>query len=110
MGINNYLRSKYQSYKNGTDNEGDRYFSYINAETIERASIGISYYPDSKVIVYQSIGSNGTEKTYLNCPDTNHPHLIDLGLPSGTKWACCNVDASKPEEYGGYYACGETQT
>lgn len=108
--INNYLRSKYQSYKNGTDNEGDRYFSYINAETIERASIGISYYPDSKVIVYQSIGSNGTEKAYLNCPDTNHPHLIDLGLPSGTKWACCNVDASKPEEYGGYYACGETQT
>lgn len=44
----------------------------------------------------------------LTCPDENHPHAIDLGLPSGTKWCCCNVGASKPEEYGGYYAWGET--
>ena len=36
----------------------------------------------------------------LSCPDDNHPHAIDLGLPSGTKWACCNVGADKPEEYG----------
>lgn len=34
---------------------------------------------------------------------------IDLGLPSGTKWASCNVGASKPEEYGSYYAWGETE-
>ena len=38
------------------------------------------------------------------CPDGKHPHMIDLGLPSGTKWACCNVGADKPEAYGGYYA------
>ena len=43
------------------------------------------------------------------CPDANHPHMIDLGLPSGTKWACCNVGASTPEGYGNYYAWGETQ-
>jgi len=42
-----------------------------------------------------------------SCPDANHPHMIDLGLPSGTKWACCNVGAHSPEEYGGYYAWGE---
>ncbi len=42
-----------------------------------------------------------------SCPDDNHPHMIDLGLPSGTKWACCNVGAAKPEEYGGYYTWGE---
>ena len=34
---------------------------------------------------------------------------IDLDLPSGTKWASCNVGATKPEEYGGYYAWGETE-
>lgn len=34
---------------------------------------------------------------------------IDLGLPSGTKWANMNVGASKPEDYGGYYAWGETE-
>ena len=35
---------------------------------------------------------------------------IDLGLPSGTKWASCNVGASKPEEYGDYFAWGETES
>ena len=44
-----------------------------------------------------------------SCPDDNHPHAIDLGLPSGTKWACCNVGATTPEENGGYYAWGETE-
>ena len=44
-----------------------------------------------------------------SCPDANHPHMIDLGLPSGTKWACCNVGATAPEKYGNYYAWGETQ-
>ncbi|MBR6032342.1 MAG: hypothetical protein IKP36_10355 [Bacteroidaceae bacterium] len=48
------------------------------------------------------------EEPLLTCPDDNHPHAIDLGLPSGTKWACCNVGASTPEGYGGYYAWGET--
>lgn len=40
------------------------------------------------------------------CPDENHIHAIDLGL--SVKWACCNVGATRPEEYGGYYAWGET--
>jgi hypothetical protein len=53
-------------------------------------------------------GSDDNSQAYLTCPDDNHPHMIDLGLPSGTKWACCNVGASSPEEYGGYYAWGET--
>ena len=35
---------------------------------------------------------------------------VDLGLPSGVLWATCNVGASRPEEYGGYYAWGETET
>ena len=43
------------------------------------------------------------------CPDNNHPHSIDLGLPSGTKWACCNVGATTPEDHGAYYAWGETE-
>ena len=35
---------------------------------------------------------------------------VDLGLPSGTKWATCNVGASTPTAYGNYYAWGETTT
>ena len=53
--------------------------------------------------------ANAQEAIQTLCPDGNHPHMIDLGLPSGTKWACCNVDASQPEDYGGYYAWGETE-
>lgn len=34
---------------------------------------------------------------------------VDLGLPSGTKWANMNVGATAPEEYGLYFAWGETQ-
>ena len=44
------------------------------------------------------------------CTDRHHPHLIDLGLPSGTKWACCNVGASKPEDFGGNYPFGEVSS
>lgn len=35
---------------------------------------------------------------------------VDLGLPSGLLWAKCNLGATKPEEYGDYYAWGETDT
>ncbi len=35
---------------------------------------------------------------------------VDLGLPSGTKWATCNVGADSPEDYGDYFAWGETTT
>ena len=34
---------------------------------------------------------------------------VDLGLPSGTLWASYNVGATKPEEFGGKYAWGETE-
>ena len=40
----------------------------------------------------------------------NGHEYVDLGLPSGLKWATCNVGADSPEEYGDYYAWGETYT
>lgn len=40
-------------------------------------------------------------------PPDDH-EWVDLGLPSGTLWATCNVGASAPEEYGDYFAWGET--
>ena len=48
----------------------------------------------------------------IRCADAqnyNFYHMyVDLGL--SVKWATCNVGATKPEEYGNYYAWGETQT
>lgn len=36
----------------------------------------------------------------------NHGY-VDLGLPSGTLWATCNLGADNPEDFGDYYAWGE---
>ena len=40
----------------------------------------------------------------------NGHEWVDLGLPRGTLWATCNIGASKPEDYGSYFAWGETST
>lgn len=64
-----------------------------------------SYLKTTEGIVYSEEGYE-FEKCLTLCPDENHPHAIDLGI--GVKWACCNVGASSPEQYGGYYAWGET--
>ena len=40
-------------------------------------------------------------------PNTGNHEYVDLGL--SVKWATCNVGASKPEEYGDYFAWGETE-
>lgn len=43
-------------------------------------------------------------------PQINGHEYVDLGMPSGLKWATCNVGANSPEESGNYYAWGETAT
>ena len=44
-----------------------------------------------------------------SCDEPKDGHeYVDLGL--SVKWATCNVGASKPEEYGDYFAWGETST
>ena len=41
--------------------------------------------------------------------NTHNGHeFVDLGLPSGTLWATCNVGATSPEQAGLYFAFGET--
>ncbi len=42
--------------------------------------------------------------------ETNGHKWIDMGLPSGLKWAACNVGAEAPHTVGDYYAWGETST
>lgn len=43
--------------------------------------------------------------------NSNEVHeWVDLGLPSGTLWATCNVGAETPEECGYYFAWGEVMT
>lgn len=60
----------------------------------------------------QSFSVYGTSSNETSKADgyINHHGYIDLGLPSGVKWATCNVGASSPSDYGNYYAWGETTT
>ena len=57
--------------------------------------------------VYFKTGTDGTTAEDLAWEEYdpyNGYEYVDLGLPSGLKWATCNVGASSPEEYGNYYA------
>jgi len=47
-------------------------------------------------------------KSKLNNNHNGHEY-VDLGLPSGTLWATCNVGAEEEYEYGDYFAWGETK-
>lgn len=53
-------------------------------------------------------GVKGTFEISVTAPTYLGHEYVDLGLPSGTKWATCNVGANAPEEYGDYFAWGET--
>ena len=55
--------------------------------------------------VYDDCSKNGNKGGYVPAPAD--VQAVDLGLPSGIKWASCNVGAEKPEDYGSYYAWGE---
>lgn len=53
---------------------------------------------------------NSCSKDSVNSVFSPVPDAVDLGLPSGIKWATFNLGASRPEEYGDYYAWGELNT
>ena len=53
--------------------------------------------------------NNGNNNGGGNSGNSNTHAYVDLGLPSGTLWATCNVGADTPESYGDYFDWGETQ-
>lgn len=60
------------------------------------------------VITCEAADGSGVKATCVVCivdPST----YVDLGLPSGTLWATRNIGATNPEDYGDYFAWGETE-
>ena len=57
------------------------------------------------VITCEAADGSGVKATCT----INVVEYVDLGLPSGTLWATCNIGASSPEDYGYYFAWGETE-
>ncbi len=57
---------------------------------------------------YQPISVTMTKEVVDRSGVIDGRAYVDLGLPSGTLWATCNVGADNPEDYGLYFAWGET--
>ena len=67
-------------------------------------------YLSSKQVVEYSIEQVDSIVFVEGTADIPDAHeYVDLGLPSGTLWATCNVGANSPEEYGDHFAWGETE-
>ena len=72
----------------------------------------IAFIKDSKQIsthdtIYNFVNWNVLDENIVEVPSKYE--FVDLGLPSETKWASCNVGAEKPEDFGLYFAWGETE-
>ena len=71
--------------------------------TISASAQFYIYCSDGNVIKVDSISMIAPSE---NVDPYNGHEYVDLGL--SVKWATCNVGASKPEDYGDYFAWGET--
>ncbi len=67
------------------------------------------YYGDDKSFTTEGNSGGGGGNGGSGNGTYNGHAYVDLGLPSGTLWATCNVGATTPEGYGDYFAWGETQ-
>ena len=83
-------------------------FSVKNAEGVAKEfSLAGFAFSKGKLYHFYEDDSRG-EPPYGGCPDGKHPHMIDLGLPSGALWSCMNLGASVPSQLGVKFAWGQT--
>ena len=66
-------------------------------------------YEFGEIKTFETLSANDSNTGNGGSADYNGHAYVDLGLPSGLKWATCNVGANSPEEYGNYYAWGEVE-
>ena len=107
-----------RGYKEGTRDYGYYWGSEPSGGNTEHAYAGWFYSSGLNVIqnsrsdclpVRSVSGGNfeDLEKEDTPSGEINGHEYVDLGLPSGLKWATCNIGAEMPEEYGDYYSWGE---
>ena len=80
---------------------GEFLYIYHSDKTVECISVSDI---DSLKFINETVS-----EPQITPPSASGYEAIDLGLPSGLKWASFNVGATKPEEYGKYYAWGEVE-
>lgn len=101
--------------------QSDGYTPYVygvfaGSSNTVKVKVGGTYYSRtvtrSKLAVgesgYFTVPTTGNHASWTASRDQSGFEYVDLGLPSGTLWAKCNLGASSEEEYGDFYAWGET--
>ena len=78
--------------------------------TLDGLAPSTTYYVRAYMVTDNGLayGNQQSFTTESGISGDNHAY-VDLGLPSGLLWATCNVGADTPEDYGDYFAWGETQ-
>ena len=127
IGVSQLLAVPYAMYAQSAGNVPD-VSGFLTEETQTLAdvvSVGNSANAQLKDVTDQTDNQDAATKKYVDDViaelQANIDHLsavvrlgghdfVDLGLPSGTLWATCNVGATNPEDYGDYFAWGETTT
>ena len=122
---NRDFRVKYEDIlKNGIDAEASKKITALTAEnnslridiqSLKEKNDSLSKENDSLKTENQSLKKdNATLQSSINqlkkeLMQSKVGKSIDLGLPSGTLWADRNIGADSPEDYGDYFAWGETE-
>ena len=75
------------------------------SDILTELSPGTTYYVRAYVVSDYGL-AYGNQQNFTTVIEYQY---VDLGLPSGTLWATCNVGADNPEDYGDYFAWGETE-
>ena len=83
----------------------------MNTKRLEKLNVTCKMLALTAVVMMMSVvftACSGDDDDSKPNPDA--VEYVDLKLPSGTKWATCNIGAKQPKEYGDYYAWGEIKT
>lgn len=85
------------------------YYLGVDDEGIRMKNINCGYgHSIRPVLDINYDGGHETDEEESVSGEENGFNYVDLGLPSGLKWATCNVGSNTSTEYGNYYAWGET--
>ena len=90
--------------------EGAKLLALINGKNITSSNTKSSALPIQRGKAYHMYATwDGKQLKFVdNSHGAAEHEYVDLGLPSGTLWATMNVGANSPEDYGDYFAWGET--
>ena len=103
------------SYEEGetkvlTANKFTRTGYIFNGWNTKSDGTGTPYTDKQSITPTENLTLYAQWEEYKGIGTANGYAWVDLGLPSGTKWATMNVGADSPEDYGDYFAWGETTT